>query len=212
MLATEKKFGNEIELAAVFGHVHFESIRHCVFARTTTTAQRLPGRRSGSWTSALHLRGPVTMSALRVTGEFDQATQTQAREWMNDNWDTAGFRKKKLSGSSFGTGSTKALQTYLNKVVPGCRLVVDGKDSSSTVKMLRKFLNNNWDKAKFRAKKLQLVGRIKDGLENNPGTVKALQTYLNSVYFPEDASESDDANEAPAEVRVPYCGCRVCMF
>ena len=141
---------------------------------------------------------------LNVNGVFDQETQEQAREWLNDNWEKAGFRKKKLSGSSFGKGSIKALQTFLNSEVPGCSLTIDGKDSSVTVKFLRKFLNNNWKVAGFREKKLALSGKIKDGLENNPGTVKALQTLLNNIYHPAEAAQEESEEEsetAPAPVQ-----------
>lgn len=145
---------------------------------------------------------------LEVSGVFDDLTQTVLCRFLNDNWDIAGVRPKKLKGTSFGPVAVSALQTFLNARVYNTserayEIPVDGTISSATVKALRIFLNENWDKAGFRKGKLLLRGVIHNGFDtsNNRGTVKALQCFLNSTFGNTKLSDSDgdDAENAGRE-------------
>ena len=122
------------------------------------------------------------MSALDISGEFDIATQSELRKFLNDNWKDAGYRTKHLSGSKFNAAHIKAVQTFLNAQTLGPVLPIDGHESPEMIKLLRKFLNKNWDKAGFRPKKLSLTGKMDGGFQGNRGTVKALQHFLNTVH------------------------------
>eukprot|EP00750_Incisomonas_marina_P032484 INCI9191.1.p1 GENE.INCI9191.1~~INCI9191.1.p1 ORF type:complete len:923 (-),score=231.80 INCI9191.1:52-2820(-) len=128
--------------------------------------------------------------ALPINGKFDVPTQSLLREFLNDNWDAASFRPKKLSGSKFNSAHVKALQTFLNSQRLGPVHPINGEPTAEMIKLLRKFLNKNWDKAGFRSKKLSLTGDMSGGFAGNSGTVKALQYFLNTHngLAPADAS------------------------
>lgn len=89
------------------------------------------------------------MKALSVNGKFDQATKKRAQKWLKVKEDGI-FKTQSIKAlqrrvgaiidGKWGKGTTKKLQTYLNKKI-AAKLKVDGVFGKASKKAFQRFLN-----------------------------------------------------------------------